>query len=216
MTFANAILRSGLRWKHTNISPTPLCICSPTFFLQTYCLVVRISNHTWHILGRDSILREPSFPYVRTTSLVSRSCKIHTWACLRRLLQQSALSPFGTSRDIGISARRRWCVLQPYYTPYLTIDGIVCGHECCHDFNSTVGYDRDMDRKTWVGVVQLMHATIISLKSVLGSTTYGSSGLSKLRVGLVVFLYSYQGVQCDVWPLPGALLCVLSGNDGWA
>lgn len=98
--------------------------------------------------------------------------------------------------------------------PLFDYDGIVCGHECCHDFDSTMGYDRDMDRKTWVGDIQLIHATIISLKSILGSTTYGSSGLSKLRVGLVVFLYSYQGVQCDVWPLPGALLCVLSGNDG--
>jgi hypothetical protein len=62
----------------------------------------------------------------------------------------------------------------------------------------------------------LFHATIVPLRSVLGSTTYGSFGLSKPHVCLAVILYSHQGVQCDFWPLPGALLCILSGNDGRA
>jgi hypothetical protein len=38
--------------------------------------------------------------------------------------------------------------------------------------------------------LNLFHDVIIPLTSASGSTTYGSSGLSRLRVCLVLFLYS--------------------------
>ncbi|KAG1873634.1 autophagy-related protein 22-like protein [Suillus subalutaceus] len=62
----------------------------------------------------------------------------------------STLAFWYVQRYWKISTKKMVCIATLSCSLYLTANGTVCGHECCHDFDSAMGYDRNMDRKTRV------------------------------------------------------------------